>query len=417
MLFACVCVCVWLKTNGAVREDVLTFVNDFAFMAGVRARLAGLTRQQLEEFAFQAAAELPRGSNANSWLNATLAMMSPVPAWAVNNVLLDEDLCAAILSHLDVCDHAIASVCRCWLQEWRALLVRKRMMTAVTTMPFGLEDNSKPSCILKLPDYLCISVPYKRCLMRFDEDGGTEIFTSHDAASHLHELAVGADGCIFSFDLFSLKLRRLRASPWNDALREEVTTTVRKLTDDEYNVRDNTDGLEHRYLQLCESTLYLIRPPVVEAFDATTLQLQRCFSLDLDIFHQRPLPFEAFSRSQLLSYIVVEYQLFVLNRSGQLVKLAPGSQDFNFSSIPFTFDVCEDRLYVLNALYDEHTDAEGLELLALTLEGHLTQPPVNLVELCNGLSPHSAFSLSASPEGIYIADYHHPQVFKVALAR
>ena len=116
-------------------------------MAGVRARLAGLTRQQLEEFAFQAAAELPRGSNANSWLNATLAVMSPVPAWAVNHVLLGEDLCAAILSHLDVYDHAIASVCRCWLQEWRALLVRKRMMTAVTTMPFGLEDNSKPSCI------------------------------------------------------------------------------------------------------------------------------------------------------------------------------------------------------------------------------------------------------------------------------
>ena len=384
-------------------------------MAAVRARLAGLTRQQLEEFAFQAAAELPRGSNANSWLNATLAVMSPVPAWAVNHVLLDEDLCAAILSHLDVCDHAIASVCRCWLQEWRALLVRKRMMTAVTTMPFGLEYNSKPASILKLPDFLCISVPNKRCLMRFDEDGGTEVFTVHDAATHLYDLAVGADGCIFNFDVFSLKLRRLRASPWKDALREEVTTTVRWLTDDETRVGDNTDGLEHRHLQLCESTLYLIRPPVVEAFDATTLQLQLGFSLDLDISHHRPLPFEAFSRSQLLSYIVVECQLFALNRSGQLVKLAPGSQDY--LSDPFAFDVCEDRLYVLNALRDEDTEAEGLELLALTLEGHLTQPPVNLVELGYDRDIMRSFTLSASPEGIYIADYDNPQVFKVALAR
>ena len=60
--------------------------------------------------------------------------------------------------------------------------------------------------------------------------------------------------------------------------------------------------------------------------------------------------------------------------------------------------------------------AEGLELLALTLEGHLTQPPVELVELCHDRDIIGCFSLSASPEGIYIADYHNPQVSKVGLA-
>lgn len=375
-------------------------------MAAVRARLAGLTREQLEEFAVQAAAELPCASKAISWLNATLAVMSPVPAWAVTNVLVHEDLCAAIVSHLDLCDYAAASVCRRWLREWRAILVRRRVLSRITEMPF--KCDGKPARILKLPDYLCVSDGHR--LMKYDEDGATQIFSVPVSNSWLSEIA-GADDCVFCFDYRSLKLRRLRHCPSNGMLLEDATVTVRTLTDDEED--EGSQCFEVcRTLQLCAGVLYLIRPPLVEAFEATTLAplSQHGFFLDRDHL----LPLEAFDGSQLLSYIAVDRELLATNRNGQLVKLV--APDVPFPLNPFAVDVCDDRLYVLDAWYDEESEDDDLVLWALTLEGRPTQPPLKVPKMNYYDVVIGNFSLSASPEGIYIADYNNQHVRKVDFA-
>ena len=381
-------------------------------MARVGTRLAGLTREQLEEFAVQAVTELPRGSKAASWLNATLAVTSPVPAWAVSDVLLNEDLCAAIVSHLELCDHAAASVCRHWLWEWRAMLVHRRVLSTITEMPL----QCKPAHLLKLSDRLIVSAPEEKCLMAylepFDVLRAREVFRAHEPSSWLYETVLGADGRVFCFDLQALKLRRLRQSPCNGVLEEEATVDVRKLTDEEEDVLDDLN-IQHRYLDVCEDVLYLIRPPIVEAFDVASLAPLAQHGFILDIAHaSQLLPFEAFDRSQLLSYIAIETQLLALNRSGQLVKLDLPCRPQN----PFAFDVCDDRLYVLNTSYDEENNSDNLELLSLTLEGHPTQRPLKLAKIEDDDDVTGDYGLSASPEGIYVANYSCCQVRKVGFA-
>ena len=136
-------------------------------------RLAGLGREQLEEFVLKAAKELTRGSEAAIWLNAALATASPVPDWAVRDVLVDVDLCAAIISHLDVSDHSAASVCHAWHREWRAMLMRRKVMKESA---FRLECNGMPDNILKLPDYLLVCQDAEDRLVMYTEDGPVKAF-------------------------------------------------------------------------------------------------------------------------------------------------------------------------------------------------------------------------------------------------
>ena len=118
----------------------------------------------------------------------------------------------------------------------------------------------------------------------------------------------------------------------------------------------------------------------------------------------------------MLSYIAICDELLAINRSGQLVKLAPELP--SHLSSPFAFDVCDDRLYVLQASYDDDDDdgdRETLELLSLTLEGRPTQRKLTLGDHANG-NVRGAFSLSASSEGIYISGWNSNQVRKVSFA-
>ena len=63
-----------------------------------------------------------------------------------------------------------------------------------------------------------------------------------------------------------------------------------------------------------------------------------------------------------------------------------------------------------------HYGDEALELLSLTLEGCPTQPPLRLTKVKRDDAVSGAFDLSASSEGIFIADFNNRRVLKVGFA-
>ena len=381
-------------------------------------RLAGLGREQLEEFVLKAAKELTRGSEAATWLNAALATASPVPDWAVRDVLVDLDLCAAIISHLDVSDHSAASVCHAWHREWRAMLMRRKVMKESA---FRLECNGMPNSILKLSDYLLVCQDADRLVM-YTEDGPVKAFAPpwpEHLGSGSNGLVLGEDGCVFHFNRYDLKLRRLRRSLTDGELEEDVVVQIRELTvDDEPKCVD----INQQRLILREDTLYLFRERLMEAFDANTLAPlpQRGFLLPEDLpsreyLDSATLPFEKFDASEVLSYVSFDGVMHAVNRSGEIVSLAPECS----TSYPFAFDVCDGRLYVLDCTSDEELDEDSVSLLSLTLDGRPTQSPLKLEIGSQGYGLDEIidfFHLSASPSGIYISDRGQKQVRRIVFA-
>jgi len=376
-------------------------------------RLAGLGREQLEEFVLKAAKELTRGSEAATWLNAALATASPVPDWAVRDVLVDVDLCAAIISHLDVSDHSAASVCHAWHREWRAMLMRRKVMKESA---FRLECNGMPDNILKLPDYLLVCQDAEDRLVMYTEDGPVKAFAP-PWPGHIHGgrgangLVLGEDGCVFHFNRDHLKLRRLRRSLTDGELEEDVVVQVRELTVDDERI---CEDIHQQRLILREDTLYLFRERLMEAFDANTLAPlpERGFLLLED---QMELPFEKFDASEVLSYVSFDGVMHAVNRSGEIVSLAPECS----TSYPFAFDVCDGRLYVLDSTSDDELDENSASLLSLTLDGRPTQSPLKLEIGSQGYGLDEIidfFHLSASPSGIYISDRGQKQVRRIVFA-
>ena len=374
-------------------------------------RLAGLGREQLEEFVLKAAKELTRGSKAATWLNAALATASPVPDWAVRDVLVDVDLCAASISHLDVSDHSAASVCHAWHREWQPMLMRRKVMKESA---FRLECNDMPDSIIKLPDYLLVCQDAEDRLVMYTEDGPVKAFAP-PWPEHIHGgrgangLVLGEDGCVFHFDRDHLKLRRLRRSLTDGELEEDVVVQVRRLT-----ANEELGFIYQQQLILREDTLYLFRDRLMEAFDANTLAPlpERGFLLLED---QMELPFEKFDASEVLSYVSFDGVMRAVNRSGDIVALAPECN----TNYPFAFDVCGGRLYVLDITYDDELGETSAALLSLTLDGRPTQSPLKLEIGSQGYELFDVIDylhLSASPSGIYISDYQQKQVRRIVFA-
>ena len=378
-------------------------------------RLAGLGREQLEEFVLKAAKELTRGSEAAIWLNAALATASPVPDWAVRDVLVDVDLCAAIISHLDVSDHSAASVCHAWHREWRAMLMHRKVMKESA---FRLECNDMPDSIIKLPDYLLVCQDAEDRLVMYTEDGPVKAFAPPwperiHGGRGANGLVLGEDGCVFHFNRDHLKLRRLRRSLTDGELEEDVVVQVRRLTANEELTADEV--MFQQQLILREDTLYLFRDRLMEAFDANTLAPlpERGFLLLED---QMELPFEKFDASEVLSYVSsFDGVMRAVNRSGEIVALAPECN----TTFPFAFDVCDGRLYVLDSTSDDELDENSASLLSLTLDGRPTQSPLKLEIGSQGYElwdiTHN-LHLSASPSGIYISDRVQKQVRRIVFA-
>lgn len=87
-------------------------------MSRLSARLlvAGLSDETLAALAAEALSVCPELQNK---VDARLAELTPVPQWAVTNVLLSPDLSPRFLRFLDMWHDAASSVCKQWLQAWR----------------------------------------------------------------------------------------------------------------------------------------------------------------------------------------------------------------------------------------------------------------------------------------------------------
>eukprot|EP00900_Chrysochromulina_parva_P022020 jgi/Chrpa1/4451/Chrysochromulina_OHIO_Genome00002857-RA len=279
-----------------------------AEMADVRfalRRLASLKREQLEEFVIKAAKELKRKSEAAECLNAALANASPVPVWAACDILLDADLCAAIISYLDLPDHLL-------------IYEPDRLVMYTENGPvdaFKLEHNLSPA---EVAHYCWYS-----------------------------DFALGDDGCVFHFDELSLKLRRLRQNQTDGVLEEDVAVNLRTLTDKDRELEGNGIG-RHRNLILLEGTLYVFRELLVEAFDAKTLATLPARGFHLNGEFSR-LPVGKFEPSQLLLIFTFDldfnrFGIAAVSRSGEMVQLPERPEMELDSWMPFACDVCDDRL-------------------------------------------------------------------------
>ena len=128
-----------------VREDspFMTDADGTLAAARIDARLAALTYADLLALTSQYA-QTEDGRRA---VDAVLATRASLPAWAVTDVLLDEDLATSILLRIKLEGHEVKSVCKSWRRAWAATLTQRKGYLRPTalcpsypeTMPMDLE--------------------------------------------------------------------------------------------------------------------------------------------------------------------------------------------------------------------------------------------------------------------------------------
>ena len=105
-------------------------------------RLAELSHAQLLQIAL---AGCEASSDVNNLADAFFAEHKPLPQWAVESVLLSDDLVPHVLAPLELEDGAAAAVCSCWADAWKATGENRRHLRRV---PFNL-----PQELLGMADY------------------------------------------------------------------------------------------------------------------------------------------------------------------------------------------------------------------------------------------------------------------------
>ena len=105
-------------------------------------RLAELSHAQLLQIAL---AGCEASSDVNNLADAFFAEHKPLPQWAVESVLLSDDLVPHVLAPLELEDGAAAAVCSCWADAWKATGENRRHLRRV---PFSI-----PQELLGMADY------------------------------------------------------------------------------------------------------------------------------------------------------------------------------------------------------------------------------------------------------------------------
>ena len=368
---------------------------------GELANLAKLMPEDLRTFASKALAELPPGSEARRILFA--AMAKRTSAALTNSVLLDPDLFRIIFSHFDLPDTSsfrrasqVTSVCTHWRQHWRTLLVRNKTMWRQLEPEDVIDEDfdslhpayHRVASVLALRDasadlWLCVALPDRKCIHLYDTDDDGSIGDLRDTFER-EELWGGdmawAGGACFVMNhnhaaeagsLGVLKLHNF----FTATLAVAAEAGVRELTEDEERLQDFGVSVRE-FLRVHDQTVYILRPPMVDVYDAATLTWQRSFQMD---FRLHRAPIESAEASQLVHF-VYDGQLFAMTRTGQLMDMPQGNLTY-----PVAMDLFEDRLYVLDEVYhdvedpsDDHDGQYDLWLHALTLDGRPTQPPLQI---------------------------------------
>ena len=91
-------------------------------------RLGELSRAQLLQIAV---AGCEASSEVNNLADAFFAEHNPLPQWAVERVLLSNDLVPHVLAALELEDGAAAAVCSCWADAWKATGENRRHLRRV----------------------------------------------------------------------------------------------------------------------------------------------------------------------------------------------------------------------------------------------------------------------------------------------
>lgn len=91
-------------------------------------RLGELSHAQLLQIAV---AGCEASSDVNNLADAFFAEHKPLPQWAVESVLLSNDLVPHVLAPLELEDGAAAAVCLCWADAWKATGENRRHLRRV----------------------------------------------------------------------------------------------------------------------------------------------------------------------------------------------------------------------------------------------------------------------------------------------
>ena len=115
-------------------------------------RLAGLPVARLIELA---AAGMRASPQVRALGDELMAQHRPVPAWAVNEVLVSADLVGFLMASLSLRECHAMAVCKTWKHAWqerpRPKLVHVR--DYVTTVPYDDRGAALPGRGLLYPDY------------------------------------------------------------------------------------------------------------------------------------------------------------------------------------------------------------------------------------------------------------------------
>ena len=128
--------------------------------------------------------------------DATLARHDPLPAWAVDTVLLSSDIAPRLTGVMAAQDCAAAVVCRAWREAWRATRKQRRELHAAPPLATPDFVPSEVTGMVALPgDRLCIATSLTSNSRYISTFGGLHVLDAQ--MRRLQVIGDDEDGVIF----------------------------------------------------------------------------------------------------------------------------------------------------------------------------------------------------------------------------
>ena len=279
-----------------------------------------------------------------------LAEREPLPAWAVDRVLLSPDLLAQIMRRLELEDSGAAAVCRVWHNEWATTAQHRRRLS-----PAHLPEPD-----FDLPTLCLASTPGGERLFFACRSGDwpspERIVAVDDQMRTVHERSLGEDQSCISMAASSDSLFLVTAS---------------------------FDGLELQRIELNGFTVaarillqvsHLAVSPHGLLFGSSALTTG-IFYIDAQSLAPSPEFGANAIDTMVTAMAVVDGGLYVADvRRGALQIFSLGGQHLHEIQggwcMPRALTFAAGRLYLAESLSEEQTAAEGRRIFVLTPEGN-----------------------------------------------
>ncbi len=172
-------------------------------------RLAHLPHSALVQLAAEGMRAMSDEARRNA--EAVIAAQSPLPAWAVSQVLTSPDLVGCLLQSLGLKDCWAARVCTAWRHAWRRK--DKRALGQLQVVHAGLGGFSYPDHVAPRPEGGVLVPDYAHnCLKQFSTQGQLEAELCEDVVNTPCAVALMSDGTAWAISSDNQQLVRVTLS-------------------------------------------------------------------------------------------------------------------------------------------------------------------------------------------------------------